>query len=197
MKAFLELLPTEPQSNICGIFHDDNAVVAFVDGTPVGVITYRRYDWMKSISTSLSYVEPAYRRRGIYTLLRAALYEKAAELKLFRITSSAAANNIPSNRAQQSVGARHVGNTYEFIVPQPIGQTGCQPCDPLLSMTSIQKMLGISRSTLDRMRRGENKFPAPTHHIAGMPRWSESTIRTWMEAQTQSLQNRRGRQVVV
>ncbi|MEI9917081.1 MAG: GNAT family N-acetyltransferase [Methylovirgula sp.] len=64
---------------------DSNALVAFVGKKPVGVLLWAKIEWQKRAYVNLGYVQPDYRRRGIYRQLFAGLVEKAREAKLREI----------------------------------------------------------------------------------------------------------------
>ena len=58
----------------------------------------------------------------------------------------------------------------------------------LLVMADIMRLCGISRSTLDRLVKGNlYNFPNPDYNFGRSPRWSEYTICKWMHARSKTV----------
>ena len=57
----------------------------------------------------------------------------------------------------------------------------------LLVMADIMRLCGISRSTLDRLVKGNlYNFPNPDYNFGRSPRWSEYTICKWMHSRSKT-----------
>lgn len=51
--------------------------------------------------------------------------------------------------------------------------------EPLLRVTEVEKLVGLSRTTIWRMRR-DGLFPQPLQYSPGKQVWRESQITAWL-----------------
>lgn len=56
------------------------------------------------------------------------------------------------------------------------------PSEKLLTITDVCQLLSVSRSTLERIVKG-NRFPPPSMHILKRPRWTLSVVNNWLNEQ--------------
>lgn len=115
----LELLERGRAENVVAVLWDHKAVVGFVDGLPVGVITFQHTAWMKQIDIAIGYVRPEFRRRGLYRAMWAALVEKAQELKAEVIFGGTAIDNAELRATAKALGRVEMAVVLKFTVPPP------------------------------------------------------------------------------
>lgn len=62
--------------------------------------------------------------------------------------------------------------------------TTLAPCEALLNVHGLAKLLGISAATVYRYRsEGMNEFLPPTIMVGSQPRWRPETVEKWMTEQ--------------
>lgn len=85
------------------------AFVAYVDGAPVGVVTWEKLGSSNRLWINQSYVKPEFRRRGVYTKMWEYVVEKAKELKVFEIASGTHPNNAEMRAVAKKLGRTETG----------------------------------------------------------------------------------------
>ncbi len=117
LKAQLELLETGRMEAVLNVFWDQQAIVAFYHGRPVGVITWKHAEWAKQIDIALGYVEPAYRGKGIYQAMWEVLVYKAQTLKVPQIASGTHVENATMRMVAIKQGRTELGIILRYDVP--------------------------------------------------------------------------------
>lgn len=96
--------------------HESEAIVAMLEGEPVGCIIFQDYTWSNEFWITISYVVPKHRRQKIHTKMFGKLVEVAKERKISCISSVFGLNNEASKRAQLSQGRYITGYTTRYMV---------------------------------------------------------------------------------
>lgn len=89
---------------------DDRAVVALTgelaspDSAVIGLITWQKVEWRKECTIKLGWVDPLFRRQGIYQLMWQRLCKDATEAGLTVITSAVKTTNLPMRQLLRKLG---------------------------------------------------------------------------------------------
>lgn len=95
---------------------DQSALVAYEAGRAVGIITFEHSKWQKRINICQGWVDPEYRRRGIYRELWNALVEKAKELKAIKIMGYTRYNNERMLIVAKQLGRKITVIGMEYLI---------------------------------------------------------------------------------
>lgn len=95
---------------------DDNAIAAYLESEPVGVLTWIKNEWCKTISVRLGYVEPAFRNRGIYRIIFSHLIQVARGEGISIIDGFTSAKNEDMQKVMGRLGREKYSIGYRFIV---------------------------------------------------------------------------------
>lgn len=98
---------------------DNDYVVAWLDGEPVGLIVFAHQVWNKVLLVRFGYVQPQWRRMGIYQRLWEALVKDAQERKIPRISSATYLTNTAVRSLAEKQGRGELMVTLEFDMPPP------------------------------------------------------------------------------
>lgn len=101
-----------------GLHFSYNAILATIDGKPVGVIVWFEQKESHRLWLQLGYVLPEHRRAGIYSMLWDQLVDKARELKAPAIWSGTAIGNDAMRAVARKQGRKEVAVSIRFDVPQ-------------------------------------------------------------------------------
>ena len=101
---------------IC-IAWDHEALVALVDDTPAGVLSYNFSEWQNCFWVNLGYVLPEYRKQGVYRALWAELITRAQTAGALTIEGSTHVDNKALQRVASKLGRAPSSITYTFAVP--------------------------------------------------------------------------------
>lgn len=95
---------------------DHNALVAFRNEEPIGVLTYSDTKWLKQYDIGIGYVEPPFRGVGVYSTLWNELIKKATAAGYHRIASSTHVDNIKMREVAAKQGRTTTGVilSYDF-----------------------------------------------------------------------------------
>lgn len=94
------------------------AFVAYRNGRPVGLITFKYMKWNNTMVITHGYVLPPCRRQGIYTQLWNALVLDAQERSVPRIMSETSTHNIGLRAHAEKCGRTEPRVVLEFLVPK-------------------------------------------------------------------------------
>lgn len=117
LRGWTDLVDRGMCRNVVMLFWDNWAVVAELDGTPVGVITFSKSDWLREFHISIGFVLPEYRRRGVYRAMWTDLVAWARELKFRAIEGSTKAENATMRSVAAALGRRE-DVTLHFELPE-------------------------------------------------------------------------------
>ncbi|MGJ5149834.1 GNAT family N-acetyltransferase [Bradyrhizobium sp. HKCCYLR1023] len=100
-----------------GLHYSFSAILASVDGEPVGVIVWDDQPKQGRIWLQLGYVVPEWRGRGVYSRLWIELTQKARELKRSAIWSATGTGNATMRAVAKAQGRREVAVSLRYDVP--------------------------------------------------------------------------------
>lgn len=86
---------------------DDSVLWVEDSGQIVGVMTYKVMEWTKCLWVGLSFVNPEYRRQGLYSQMYARAVEIAKEKAMIRVESGIDPQNVAMIQAAKKTG-RHL-----------------------------------------------------------------------------------------
>lgn len=119
MKAFTELMELGLQdATITAPAWDDNAFVAIVDETVIGVLTWVQEDWCKTITVRLGWVHQEFRRQGIYRQLWQRLLDVARSKNVVAIRGGTHVNNIAMQKTMEKLGRQPKYLVYFYEVKE-------------------------------------------------------------------------------
>ena len=96
---------------------DDQAILATIDGEPVGVMLWRKPDHWRDVTLDLGYVRPAFRRLGVYRAMWDALVVCAQDCGARRITSVTSVDNADMRAVAVKLGRREATIGLWYDVP--------------------------------------------------------------------------------
>lgn len=96
---------------------DQQAVVAFAGGVPVGVITWEHQKWRKVVWVHMGFVAPEVRRQGLYGQLFQRVVKAAQKIGAAEIQGGTHVDNRAMLECAESLGRTQLFITTRFIVP--------------------------------------------------------------------------------
>lgn len=96
---------------------DDGAILATVDGEPIGVITYNYSEWNRTIYVRLGFVSPDRRGLGVYRKLWERLISVAQELNCYEVRSATNIGNRPMRAVAERLGRAEEQVTLVYRLP--------------------------------------------------------------------------------
>jgi GNAT superfamily N-acetyltransferase len=96
------------------------AIVGNFDGEAIALITWEPVEYKNCIWLQMGYVDPSYRRRGIYVQMWERLVAKARELKIPQIESGIHVRNEAALALSDSLGRERIAIMTRYRVPEAI-----------------------------------------------------------------------------
>ncbi|SRR6266404_505712 len=103
-KVQAELIASGKSEPLLSVGWDDNAIVASINEKEVGLITWRYIEWIRTVNIHLGWVDPEYRRNGIYSQMWRELVQKARDLEAKCITGTTHMDNYAMRKVARSMG---------------------------------------------------------------------------------------------
>lgn len=119
LRANAELIAAGLAEPLNMVSWDNKAIIGFVDGAPVGVITFYHIAYAKQLDIQIGYVLPTSRGQGVYRAMWNALVVKARELNALVIQGNTHLDNAPMRAAAKALGRIEIGVILKFNVPEP------------------------------------------------------------------------------
>lgn len=119
LMGYAETIKGLPESSSVMPELDTPAIVAYSDTTretPIGILCYFEMEDKPSYWIALSYVDPKWRKQGIWTTLWERLVSTAAKNKIRYVESGIAYENKAMQAAAKSVGRVPTAITYSYEV---------------------------------------------------------------------------------
>jgi predicted acetyltransferase len=88
VQGWLEVWEDNKEEAKMGVFWDDSAILAYVGKKAVGVITYHFNEFDGSYNVRIGYVDPKYRRLGVYGKMWNTLVDEAQKYSIRTILSN-------------------------------------------------------------------------------------------------------------
>lgn len=102
---------------------DQSAFVAFANRTEeaetIGVLSFEKSKWQKRIYIAIGYVDPKWRKSGIYNQLWQKLVEYAQKEEFKQIASVTHVNNTLMREVASRQGRKEISINISFDVPPP------------------------------------------------------------------------------
>jgi GNAT superfamily N-acetyltransferase len=117
-----ELIQAGLQPAVCNTGWDDEAVVAYIDERPVGVMSFAEQKWDKTLWVKLGYVLQRYRRFGVYRAMWLQVVEIARAKKALEIWGATHISNGAMQTTMQKLGREVAALQYRFVVPPATDQ---------------------------------------------------------------------------
>jgi GNAT superfamily N-acetyltransferase len=99
-----ELISTNQSEPVLSVGWDDNAILAVVDGKAIGIITWIYSEWAKTVSIHLGWVDPEYRRKGVYLQMWKELVQKARDSGAKNIIGTTHMDNHAMRKTAKALG---------------------------------------------------------------------------------------------
>lgn len=113
-KAQLNLLLDGMSEPLISIFWDDDLIAAFVENKPVGFISYKYSEYIKTVNIHIGWVEPEYRRTGIYRQMWDELVIKSRDLKAKHIMSTTHLKNHQMRATAKKLGRNEISINLSY-----------------------------------------------------------------------------------
>lgn len=120
MKAYLDLIENKLSSNTSGDNWNDKIIAAFADNECIGVLTWEKVDWNKTIVIKLGYVHKDYRRKGVYTKLWNELILKAKEQSIYIIEGATHVDNGVMQKTMKRLERKPYAYFYKYEIIQEV-----------------------------------------------------------------------------
>lgn len=95
---------------------EDSAITISLDNKIVGVLTWSKAEWCKTIFVRLGHVSPEYRGKGYYKILWQELLKKAIEDDVSLIDGATNINNIAMREVAKKQGRIEYGVMLRYFV---------------------------------------------------------------------------------
>jgi GNAT superfamily N-acetyltransferase len=105
--------------NLLTLSWDHSAIEAVPDltGRGIGIMVYQHLEWAKQIYVGIGWVDPNYRRQGVYTHMWRALLAKAKDLKVVEIRGITHVDNGSMRTLAAKLGRVEMAVVTNFRVP--------------------------------------------------------------------------------